>query len=57
MDFDLQNTSRNYFLDENMKWSHDQYEHFAPGGFFQTHDKSWVFDIEVYFFKSPGWNI
>ena len=56
MDFDLQNTYQNHFSDENMKWSHDQYEHFAPGGFFQTHDKSWVSDgsVEVYFFKSLG---
>ena len=47
MDFDMQNAYQSHDFHENLKWSHGQYAHFAPSGFFQTRDKSEVFDRSV----------
>ena len=33
MHFDLQNTGQSHCFDENLEWSHGQYEYFAPDGF------------------------
>ena len=33
IDFGLQNTSQSHSFDENLKWSHGHYGHFAPRGF------------------------
>ena len=56
MDFDLQITYQSHYFDENLKWSHGHYEHFALDGFFQTHNKSSVFNksVGVHFSKSLG---
>ena len=47
MDFDLQNTYQKHIVYENMKWSHGQYEHFAPVGFHWNPDRSLFFDKSV----------
>ena len=33
VDFDLQITYQSHYFDENMKWSHGHYEHFALDDF------------------------
>ena len=54
MDFDLRNTAQSHSFDENLKWSHGHYGHFAPAGLTGNPDKSSVFDksVESDFFKS-----
>ena len=32
MESDLKNTGQSHYFDENMKWSHGHYGHFAPAG-------------------------
>ena len=56
MDFDLQNTRQSHPFDENLKWSHGHYGHFALAGLTGNPDKSYVFDgsVESDFFKSLG---
>ena len=56
MDFDLQITYQSHSIDENLKWSHGHYGHFAPSGLRGTRDRSSVFDkiVESNFFKSLG---
>ena len=56
IDFDLQNTGQSHYFDENLKWSHGHYGHFAPAGLTGNPDKSSVFDksVEVHFSKSLG---
>ena len=61
MDFDLQITYQSHSFDENMKWSHGHYGHFAPAGLTGNPDRSSVFDksVESEFFKKSGthfWN-
>ena len=53
MDSDLQNTGQSHYFDENLKWSHGHYGHFAPAGLTGNPDKSSVFDESV-FSKSLG---
>ena len=47
MVFDLQNTGQSHSFDENLKWSHGHYGHFAPAGLTGNPDKSSVFDESV----------
>ena len=47
MDFDLQNTGQSHYFDENLKWSHCHYGHFAPAGLTGNPDRSSVFDKSV----------
>ena len=39
MGSDLQNTGQSHSFDEHLKWSHGQYEHFAPSGFPYNHNE------------------
>ena len=56
MDSDLQNTGQSHSFNENLKWSHGHYEHFAPDGFHRKPDRSSVFDtsVELRFFQDSG---
>ena len=47
MVFDLQNTGQSHSFDENLKWSHGHYGHFAPAGLIGNPDKKLVFDKSV----------
>jgi hypothetical protein len=40
MDVDLQITYQSHNLNENLKWSHGHYGHFAPAGLTGTPDRS-----------------
>ena len=59
MDFDLQITYQSHSFDENMKWSHGHYGHFAPAGLTGNPDRSSVFDksVESEFFKKSGTHV
>ena len=54
IDFDLQITYQSHSFDENPKWSHGHYGHFAPAGLTGNKDRSEVFDksVEVHCSKS-----
>ena len=56
MDFDLQNTGQSHYFDENLKWSHGHYGHFALDDLTENLEKSLVFDksVESDLFKSLG---
>ena len=56
MDSDLQNTGQSHYFDENLKWSHGHYGHFALDDLTGNPDKSSVFDksVETHFSKSLG---
>ena len=56
MDSDLQNTGQSHSFDENLKWSHGHYGHFAPDDLTGNPDKSSVFDksVEKQFFQKSG---
>ena len=56
MDFDQQLTYQIYYFDENLKWSHGHYGHFAPAGLTGNPHKSSIFgeSVESDFFKSMG---
>ena len=47
MYFDLQFTYQSHYFDENVKWSHGHYGHFAPAGLTGNPDRSSVFDKSV----------
>ena len=56
MHFDLQNTCQSHIFDENLKWSHGRYGHFALAGLTGNPDNSSFFyeSVESDFFKSLG---
>ena len=56
MDSEMQDTGQSHYFDENLKWSHGHYGHFAPAGLTGNPYKSYVFDksVESDFFKSLG---
>ena len=56
MDFDLQITYQSHNFDENLKWSHGHYGHFARAGLTGNPDRSSVFDksVESDFFQKYG---
>ena len=56
MDLDLQNACQSDIFDENLKWCHGHYGHFAPAGLTGNPGRNSVFDksVESDFFKSLG---